>query len=373
MRPQAATTFSNRMGAVPRRILAAAAVGREASSAANSPLTIPASVRERLKSKARTRRIRPWCESSTKLPSAASWPAIRWTITGFLHARGLDVGKQQSRVIPSYGCSTSGWHTRRSKKAWAGLSRLPPAAGRWDRRPIVPPSTTTCPRTSRWTLSAGRSAIPNSTRRRVGFPARRPGDPRLESDAHAGRPTSSCTRAGCGAMLPPPCADRAAPAHGSAIGALSPPAERRRAGTSGLGRQLEAGPYKAGWQARAHLPRDLPCDDFYADWAAGQLWPRSRPTILPTCSSPSTARCRRRWLMAVRSVRWHPDATPGTTVAAPFAFVDALEKCPPSVCGVGPRSFRPLAQHAEASPVAGASPLRLGCQDCGGGNYVALG
>ena len=85
---------------------------------------------------------------------------------------------------------------------------------------------------------------------------------------------------------------------------------------------------------QAPRERYLPCDDFYNDWAAASFGPEAAAGIarvftgidgnVPLATSDGCP---------VGPL--DPDATPWTTVAARFAFVDALEKLRPMVRGAG--------------------------------------
>ena len=119
--------------------------------------------------------------------------------------------------------------------------------------------------------------------------------------------------------------------------------------------------------------RSLPCDDFYADWALANFGPEAAPGVAKVFTAidgkvpvATTGGC------PVGSL--NPDATPWATVAARFAFVDALEK----LRLFGPqrgqyRTLRLLAQHVQVLPVVGASALCLGRQGGAGRNHAALG
>ncbi len=90
------------------------------------------------------------------------------------------------------------------------------------------------------------------------------------------------------------------------------------------------GAYK-DWQADAALPRCLPCDDFYADWAqanfglaeAGQIF----AAIDGKVPQSTSGGCPTGFLTA--------DGHPWDAVVPQFAFVDEFEKLQPRVHGAG--------------------------------------
>jgi hypothetical protein len=91
--------------------------------------------------------------------------------------------------------------------------------------------------------------------------------------------------------------------------------------------------YLAG-EPRAPRERSLPCDDFYADWAAANFGAEAAAGIAKVFTAidgnvplATADGCPVGPL--------EPDATPWATVAARFAFVDSLETLRPAVRGAG--------------------------------------